>query len=59
MDDENISIWGESAGGHLALEAALVNNDLLNIEYRVNSIYSLIVNDKSLIKRELEKPIIK
>ena len=36
-----------------------MNNELLNIEYRVNSIYSLIVNDKSLIKRELDKPIIK
>lgn len=36
------------------------NNDkLLEIEYRVNTIYSYLVNDKSLIKKELEKPIIK
>lgn len=35
FDDDNITIWGESAGGHLALEAALVPNDKLNID--VNS----------------------
>ena len=30
----------------------------LDIEKRVTSIYSLIVNDNSLIKKEVEKPII-
>jgi len=35
------------------------NNKLLQIEYRATLIYSLLVNDKELIKRELEKPIIK
>lgn len=35
------------------------NYDLLNIEYRVTSIYSLLVNDNSLIEKELNKPIIK
>ena len=32
---------------------------LLEIEQRVNNIYSILVNDKTLIKRELEKPTIK
>lgn len=36
-----------------------INNEILNIEYRITCIYSLLVNDKSLIKKELEKPIIK
>ncbi len=35
------------------------SSKILNVEKRVTSIYSLIVEDKSLIKRELEKPIIK
>ena len=35
FDDNNITIWGESAGGHLALETALLPNDCLNID--VNS----------------------
>ena len=35
------------------------NSKLLDIEKRVNEIYSIIINDKSLIKRELEKPVIK
>ncbi len=32
---------------------------ILDIEYRVTNIYSLLVNDDKLIKREKEKPIIK
>ncbi len=35
------------------------NNKILDIEYRITSIYSILVNDKDLIKKELEKPIIK
>lgn len=37
----------------------LENHKLLQIEYRITLIYSLLVNDPFLIKRELEKPIIK
>lgn len=37
----------------------LEENKLLEIEYRATLIYSLLVNDSSLIERELEKPIIK
>lgn len=33
------------------------NSNLLDIEYRVLKIYSLITNDETLIKKELEKPI--
>ncbi len=36
-----------------------MNDDILNIEYRVTTIYSLLVKDESLLKKELEKPIIK
>ena len=36
-----------------------INDKILDIEKRVTNIYSIIVNDSSLIKRELEKPIIK
>lgn len=41
LNSENINIWGESAGGHLALEAALVDNDLLNIKAntKVNNMF--------------------
>lgn len=35
------------------------NSEVLNIEYRVTNIYSLIVNDINLIEREKEKPIIR
>lgn len=35
FDDDDISIWGESAGAHLALEAAIVPNEELGIN--VNS----------------------
>ncbi len=35
------------------------NSEVLNIEYRVTNIYSLIVNDTNLIEREKEKPIIR
>ena len=35
------------------------NYKTLMIEKRVTSIYSIITNDSSLIKKELEKPIIK
>lgn len=37
----------------------LEENKLLEIEYRATLIYSLLVNDPSLIERELQKPIIK
>ena len=36
-----------------------INDNMLNIEYRITCIYSILVNDQSLIKKELEKPIIK
>ena len=36
-----------------------INSPLLNKEYEITKIYSLLVNDNSLIKRELESPIIK
>ncbi len=32
FDDTDIMIWGESAGGHLALEACLVPNDLFQLD---------------------------
>lgn len=35
-----------------------IESDILDIEYRVLTIYSLIVNDHSLIEKELQKPII-
>lgn len=35
FDDENITVWGESAGGHLGLECCLLPNECLNIN--VNS----------------------
>lgn len=35
------------------------SSKLLDIEYRVLKIYSLITNDKSLIEKELNKPILK
>ena len=36
------------------------NNDkVLDIEYRVTKIYSIITNDDSLIFKELKKPIMK
>ena len=34
-----------------------INNSMLDIEYRVLKIYSLLVNDNNLIERELKKPI--
>lgn len=33
-------------------------NHILDLEYHTTQIYSLITNDKSLLKKELEKPII-
>ena len=36
-----------------------INSKLLDIEYRALKVYSIITNDNSLIKRELEKPIYK
>lgn len=36
-----------------------VNSKMLDIEYRVSKIYSIIVKDNSLIKRELKRPIVK
>ena len=35
-----------------------MNDKILNIEYKVTCIYSILVNDDTLIKKELEKPII-
>ncbi|CDA23678.1 uPF0348 protein HMPREF9013_0603 [Mycoplasma sp. CAG:611] len=35
-----------------------INDNNLNIEYKVTCIYSILVNDATLIKKELEKPII-
>ena len=35
------------------------NSELLKIEKKITYIYSLIVNDNTLIKKELEKPIYK
>ena len=35
------------------------NSDILNIEYRITNIYSMLTKDNSLIKREKEKPIIR
>lgn len=35
-----------------------INDNNLNIEYKVTCIYSILVNDDTLIKKELEKPII-
>lgn len=35
-----------------------IDDKVLNIEYRITSIYQHITNDNSLIKKELEKPII-
>jgi len=35
------------------------NSEVLNIEYRVTNIYSLITKDNSLVEREKEKPIIR
>ena len=35
-----------------------INDYILNIEYKVTCIYSILVNDNNLIKKELEKPII-
>ena len=35
-----------------------MNDNILNIEYKVTCIYSILVNDDTLIKKELEKPII-
>lgn len=36
-----------------------INSKLLNKEYEITKIYSLLVNDPSLIKKELQGPIIK
>lgn len=36
-----------------------VNSELLDIEYRVTRIYSVIVDDNDLISRELKSPILK
>ena len=35
-----------------------INDNNLNIEYKVTCIYSILVNDDTLIKKDLEKPII-
>ena len=34
-----------------------INNEMLNLEYRVTLIYSILVNDESLIEKELKGPI--
>ncbi|MGN1344209.1 MAG: alpha/beta hydrolase fold domain-containing protein [Traorella sp.] len=36
LDDSNITLWGESAGAHLALEAALMPNEYLNLKVNTN-----------------------
>lgn len=33
LDCDDITIWGESAGAHLALEAGLLPNDLFHLQY--------------------------
>lgn len=32
FDDTDITVWGESAGGHLVLEASLIPNQIFNLE---------------------------
>ena len=43
FDDSHISVWGESAGGHLGLETGLVPNELLGLEGIDTSIRDLII----------------
>ena len=43
FDDHNITIWGESAGGHLALEAALVPNEHLSLDNINSSLKNMVI----------------
>lgn len=42
FDDTDITIWGESAGGHLALEACLVPNDIFHLDLNT-SVKNMII----------------
>ena len=43
FDTSNITVWGESAGGHLALEASLVPNHLLGLDNINTSVKNLVI----------------
>ncbi len=43
FDTSDITVWGESAGGHLALEASLVPNHLLGLDIINTSVKNLVI----------------
>lgn len=43
FDTSDITVWGESAGGHLALEASLVPNHLLGLDNINTNVKNLVI----------------